>query len=385
MDPVLRALPGASGKGLPPFPPSEFKADIIVYTGNRPERFDIDTINKSPAKAQAFFAGPAQVCAELERAGIPAARIGVLEPGKTMDFEGLVVEGRGCAPGREGVSVLITAKDSGARMYFASDPYHEVGSGGADILAVPIAPGEGPAGAKFTAHVHPRWSVPCPLGPSEPGERDTMEFTLEAGNLDMGGVVARMDPLFPLLLAEDGNWVRVTGGLGMAWQCGKPLPEAPLPSGYKARGFKESDVPALAGIYMKTYGFYHDEAWFRKTIMGSYIFSPDRCFLVEHGGRPVASVLAWEDEINKDIGRGILHFLATDPGHQHRGLGRACAAMVMKYFKKDGRREVRLLTADYRVRAMRAYLALGFETIEDTDEMKRRWDNVRAELEALEA
>lgn len=384
IDPVLRVSPAGLAGGLPPFPPAEFDADVVVFSGSRPERFDIGTVNKSPSKAKAFFSGPADVCARLESIGIPSSRIGVFEPGKRMDFEGLTVEGRPCAPGREGVSVLVNALESGTKLYFASDPYHEVGAGAADILAVPLFPGEGPAGAKFTAHVRPRWAIPCPLGPAEAGEGDIMEFSLEAGNLDMGGAVIRMSPVYPLLLAEDGNWVKVTGNLAMAWQCGKTLTEVPLPPGYKMRKFKEGDVPVLSGIYMKTYGSFYDEGWFRKSIMGSYIFSPDRCFVVEHGGKPVAAVLAWEDEKHKDIGRGMLHYLATDPGHQHRGLGRACTAMVMKYFKKDGRREVRLMTADFRVRALRAYLGLGFETVEDTDEMKRRWENVRAELATLE-
>jgi mycothiol synthase len=381
IDPVLR-IPPPAGAAVPPFPPSDFRADVVVISGSRPERFDIGTVNKSPAKAQAFFAGPAEVVARLESIGIPSSRLGLMEPGKRMEFEGLVVEGRPCAAGREGVSILATAAESGTRFYFASDPYHEVGAGMADILSVPLFPGEGSAGAKFTAHVRPRWSIPCPLGAREAGEKDVMEFAMEAQGAGVGEAVARLDPVHPMLLAADGTWVRATGNLSMAWQCGKSLPDAGLPPGYKSRKFKEADIPALAGIYMKTYGVFYDENWFRKSIMGSYIYSPDRCFVVEHGGKPVAVVLAWEEEKVKDIGRGVQKYLATDPGHQHRGLGRACTAMVMAYFKKDGRREVRLEMEDFRVRALRAYLGLGFETVEDTEEAKRRWENVRAELEA---
>jgi len=380
VDPVLR-FPAPAGSANPPFVPAEFNADVVIISGSTPEKFDIGTINRSPAKSKAFFAAPSDVCARLESIGIPSSRVGLLEPGKRMEFDGVIVEGRACAAGRNGISILVTAAESGTRVYFASDSYHEVGAGLTDILTVPLNPGEGSAGAKFTAHVRPLWSIPCPLGAKDVGERDMMEFILEAGSLDIGGLVNRMEPMLPLLLTEDGNWVKISGKLTMAWQCGKPLPEMVLAPGYKMRGFKEADVPALGVIYMQTYGAFYDENWFRKSIMGSYIFSPDRCFVVEHGGKPVASVLAWEDEVFKDIGRGILHYLATDQGHQRRGLGRACSSAVMKYFKKDGRREVRLNTLDSRGRSLRTYLGLGFETIEDTEEMRRRWDNIRAEME----
>jgi len=387
VDPVLKLPPGGRPEfgpagAIPPFPPAELQADVVLYTSAKPERFDAATVEKSQMKTKAWFSGPAAVCGELEKMGMPPARFGAAVPGKRMDFDKLSIEYRACAPGREDASFLVAAGESGAKAYFASDPYHEVGSGAAEILSVPMLAGEGSAAAKFTAHVRPRWAVPCPLGGPEGGERDIMEYTIELGNLDMGEAGCRMDPVYPLLLSDDGTWVKVTDNLAMAWKCAMPVPATPLPAGYKMRNFKEADVLTLAAIYSKTYGPFYDEAWFRHSIMGDLYFSKDRCFIVEHGGKAVGSALAWEDTKVKDIGRGILYYVATDPAHQHRGLGRAVAAAVMRYFQKDGRREVRLLTADFRGRALRTYLGLGFETVEDTDEMKRRWDNVRAALEA---
>jgi mycothiol synthase len=191
-----------------------------------------------------------------------------------------------------------------------------------------------------------------------------------------------LEPVLPLLLAEDGTGVRVSGNLVMKWSCGKQAPQVPPPPGYKIRRYRDSDMGKLAGIYMKTYGLAYNENWYRKVILGSSLFSPDRCFVVEHAGKAVASALAWEDEKSRDLGRGVLHYVVSDPEHQRRGLAKVVSAAVMAYFQHDGRREIVLYTADFRVAALRAYLSLGFEAVEDTDEMRRRWENVRAALAA---
>lgn len=385
VDPVLKPVPGVRVEGrpsgdAPPFPASELQGDLVLLTSARPERFDPATIDKSSIRTRAWFSGPADTATELVRMGIPAERFAEAIPGKRFDFEKLSVEVRACAPGRADASFLVTATEPGTRFYFAADPYHEVGAGGADVLAVPMSVGEGGAGAKFTAHVRPQHAVPCPLGVPDAVEPTIMEYTMELGGLELGGVGCRIDPGYPLLLGDDGQWTRVSGDLVMSWQCAKSIPDAPLPPGYKMRNWKESDVPALAAIYVHTQGPTYDEAWYRKQIMGNIYFSKDRCFVVESGGKPVATALAWEDEKVKDIGRGVLHHLATDPQHQRKGLGKAVTAAVMRYFQKDGRREVRLATTDFRARGVLSYIAMGFEPVEDTDEMKRRWANLRTGL-----
>lgn len=385
VDPVLRAVPGIKVEGrptadFPPFPAGELQADLVLLTSARPERFDPATIDKSPMRARAWISGPAGTSTDLVRMGIPAERFAESLPGKRFDFEKVAVEVRTCAPGRADASFLVTATESGTRFYFPADPYHEAGTGGADVLAVPMLAGEGSAGAKFTAHVRPRFAVPCPLGTPDTHEATIMEYTMELGGLELGAVGCRMDPLYPLLLGDDGQWTRVTGDLYMSWQCAKPIPDAPLLPGYKLRNWKESDVPALAAIYGHTFGPTYDEGWYRRQIMENIYFSKDRCFIVESGGKPVATALAWEDVKAKDIGRGVLHFLASDPQHQRKGLGKAVTAAVMRYFQKDGRREVRLATDDFRARGALSYLAMGFEPIEDTDEAKRRWTNLKADL-----
>src|SRR6185503_7616121 len=148
-----------------------------------------------------------------------------------------------------------------------------------------------------------------------------------------------------------------------AWDCGMPIQDVVLPPDYRLRNYREADLPAIGEIYQATFGL--DESWYKREFVSSPHFRPERVAVVDYRGRAVATALAWEEGPTVGMKRGLLHFVATHPEHHQRGLGKAVTAAVMHYFTKDGRNQVVLTTDEHRLRAIRAYLAMGFKPVED--------------------
>jgi mycothiol synthase len=79
---------------------------------------------------------------------------------------------------------------------------------------------------------------------------------------------------------------------------------------------------------------------------------------------------------------GALDWVAADPLHSGRGLGRAVTAAVARLLVQRGYRDIYLLTDDWRLPAIACYLQLGWEPIIDGPQMRERWGAVQASLRA---
>lgn len=79
-------------------------------------------------------------------------------------------------------------------------------------------------------------------------------------------------------------------------------------------------------------------------------------------------------------GLGYLHWVATHPDYQGRGLGRMVILAVLHHFRESGCTGAVLETDDHRLPAIRLYLSLGFLPQMVAPDHPERW---RAVFQAL--
>lgn len=73
---------------------------------------------------------------------------------------------------------------------------------------------------------------------------------------------------------------------------------------------------------------------------------------------------------------GNLGWLACDPAHAGRGIGRALTAAVVSRFLEAGYEKIDLYSEDFRLAALKVYLRVGFEPLLYTDDMAGRWEAI---------
>ncbi len=387
-DAAAAAWPRMRRRFPPPFPPAALDADLVLVTHTHADHLDLETLRPSPAFARARFAGPGSVCAALAALGVPADRLTRLEAGERWEGLGIAVTATRAwhSPDvPDAVGFSIAPVDGGPRVLVTGDTVFHEGlhpSERPDVLVLPINGKLGNMGvegaARLAVELQPRWAVPAHYDLIAANGEDPEAFLLHMELKGLGDHAGVLGVMQPLLLAADGTGTRVTRQLEMVWDCGRPVREIALPAGYRMRPFREEMIPGLGMIYAKAFGPGHDAAWWRREFLESPMFDPERVIVVEHGGAPVATAIAWENDHHRGLSQGILHWVAADPAHHRRGLGKAVSAAVQAWFKRAGRRGVYLQTDDDRVPAIRAYLALGFEPVVTDGESRLRWENLRA-------
>jgi mycothiol synthase len=162
------------------------------------------------------------------------------------------------------------------------------------------------------------------------------------------------------------------------------LPALGAPAGYTLRSFRPGDEKAWADLLAAAFPETH-EPWLlpRKEFMGSPIWRPERIWFACKDGVPVGSTAAWEQPTIWGPRSGIVHWVATHPAHQRRGLARATVTAALSWMNGQGYEDSILVTQVYRLPAIRLYLSLGFRAhLAAFPEMPGRWAKVEADLRA---
>jgi mycothiol synthase len=79
---------------------------------------------------------------------------------------------------------------------------------------------------------------------------------------------------------------------------------------------------------------------------------------------------------------GYLHMVAVAPGYRGRGLGRCISLAALLHMRGRGCEQAVLDTDDFRLPAIRTYLALGFIPEMVGADHADRWNRIFAELDA---
>lgn len=105
---------------------------------------------------------------------------------------------------------------------------------------------------------------------------------------------------------------------------------------------------------------------------------PEGIFLVEIDGEVVGTATGY---FNNDRESGTVHMVSVLEKVRGRKLGRILCEHVMRYLVMRGCTRIVLTTDDFRLPAIKTYLSLGFQPVQDTDEMRCRWNTVYKRLE----
>ncbi len=135
---------------------------------------------------------------------------------------------------------------------------------------------------------------------------------------------------------------------------------AALAPGYTIRAYRETDAEPLSGVFQRAFPESAEEKtpdWVRKTLANA----PDvlTTFVVDYEGVPVstASLRSLPDLYPESA---YVHWVATDPAFQGKGLGSAVTIAVLQEAARRGMKDAVLETDDNRLPAIRTYQHLGF-------------------------
>ena len=140
------------------------------------------------------------------------------------------------------------------------------------------------------------------------------------------------------------------------------LPEPLLPDGYTVRTYQEGDEASWARIITAAFPEFHwDEAKFKAEFASQPQFRPEILFLAVHQAtsEAVGTAMAWTEKPSERLA-GCVHWVAVDPAHQGRGVGRLLTLRVLHRMKLDGLVRAYLHTEPYRTGAIAMYESLGF-------------------------
>jgi len=156
------------------------------------------------------------------------------------------------------------------------------------------------------------------------------------------------------------------------------LPPLNPESGCRVRPLGPGEEEALTRVLQSAFP---ERAWTVEWVRSALTQAPDveAVYVVELDGRIVGTASARRVP-DRFPGEGYLHWVGVDPGAQGRGLGRLATLRVLHHFRDAGVASVVLETDDFRLPAIRSYLALGFAPQPVHESHPARW---RAVLEAL--
>jgi mycothiol synthase len=163
------------------------------------------------------------------------------------------------------------------------------------------------------------------------------------------------------------------------------LPTVRLPEGHRLETAREGFEPTWARVVNAAF---LNEKWTgedcREQFSSRERFDPEGMFFaVTPEGEPVATAFAWLDTPEeRECGR--VHWVATVPGQQGKGLGRAVTLAVLHYFKEHGFARAFLETQPYRLAAIGLYLSLGLQPTPKDAEHEECWRQVLAKISQFE-
>ncbi len=160
------------------------------------------------------------------------------------------------------------------------------------------------------------------------------------------------------------------------------LPLIPIADGYVIRTFEAGDEAGLGRVYSASALGTETVEQVRSRLHGHPCFQPERVFVAVTGELIVGTASAWQSA--RDPGVGYLHMLGVLPDYRGQHLGAALTVATLDYARREGFSAQRLLTDDWRLPAIRLYLALGYDPIVTDCTHPRRWRKVARNLQQPE-
>jgi mycothiol synthase len=157
------------------------------------------------------------------------------------------------------------------------------------------------------------------------------------------------------------------------------LPDVDVPVGYTLRTFQDGDEAGLGRVYFASALGTETVGQVRSRLHDHPCFAPERVFVALHNDAIVGTASAWQSVLEPDV--GYLHMLGVLPQHRGVGLGAALTVAALHFSRDEGFNAQRLRTDDWRVPAIKLYLALGYDPLVADCTHPRRWRKIARKIE----
>ena len=172
--------------------------------------------------------------------------------------------------------------------------------------------------------------------------------------------------------------------LKMYWKNdGGENPEVSLPAGVTVKSFPEIEdaLTVWQNVikYMsKNYDVDTTGDYYARSMLQKAHYREDMCYIFMVEGAPAATITVVCDEAARE---GCIHMVACKPEFRGRGLGHLMLRKAVNVLKQKGMATAYLVTDDWRVPAIKAYLKAGFTPDLDSEsDYKERWQKIFAEI-----
>jgi mycothiol synthase len=166
------------------------------------------------------------------------------------------------------------------------------------------------------------------------------------------------------------------------------LPELCIPAGFRLRCIEDAEVERYSALRVSS-GF---PAWdLEKLLSFRNKVLPDGMMLIEEeaSGLFAASATAETTDIAARPELGVIGWVMTHPDFRGKHLGRIVSVAAMHRLYEEGYRTFFLLTDDFRIAALKTYLALGWKPWLYEQDMEERWrkiaDGFERDFDSLKA
>ena len=157
------------------------------------------------------------------------------------------------------------------------------------------------------------------------------------------------------------------------------LPEIATATAYAVRTYCPGDEAAWCRIMEGNVGSNWTLQKCRENLLWDSRFRAKKLFFITYEDDPIASACAWRaDGQSPDIGE--VHMVAVLPDHRGRGLGHLLNALVLHRLKSLGYQKAHLKTDDWRLPAIKTYLAAGFQPLNTHESHPERWEAIFMKL-----
>ena len=165
--------------------------------------------------------------------------------------------------------------------------------------------------------------------------------------------------------------------LEMIWPTGLRSPEVSVAPGYRLRQFEPRDADRYRALLAFAQMDEPRMQYWEKHIL------PNGFFVIEHEGSRalVACCFASHHPAPRHPRAGNLGWLASDPAHKGKGLGRAAASAVTACLVERGYHRIYLETHDFRLPALKVYLQMGWLPLLYQTDMADRWKAVCSRID----
>lgn len=144
-----------------------------------------------------------------------------------------------------------------------------------------------------------------------------------------------------------------------------------VPSPYGIRFYEPGDETAWVNIHLAADKYNRITPGLHRREFGTdaRVLARRQAYLISPEGRPIGTSTAWA----YDNGTGQIHWIAIEPDHQGRGLGKPLLSVTCLRLQELGHTTAELGTSSARIPAVNMYLRFGFKPVADDESQAEGW------------